>query len=129
MDAPEPARRFFSGLRVYLRHFNGWLFHDAVAIELRREQIRELLGAAKARWAEVEPAIFGTMLEQAIDPGERSRLGAHYTPRAYVERLVTSTVMEPLLSDWQRVQSQAEQSGWPAERAFLQKLPGYLGWG
>lgn len=27
------------------------------------------------------------------------------------------------------VQSQAEQSGWPAERAFLQKLPGYLGWG
>jgi SAM-dependent methyltransferase len=130
MDAPEPARRFFSGLRVYLRHFNGWLFHDAVAIELRREQIRELLGAAKARWAEVEPAIFGTMLEQAIDPGERSRLGAHYTPRAYVERLVTSTVMEPLLSDWQRVQSQAEQAHDDGDNAraieivrqFLRKL-------
>lgn len=130
MDAPEPARRFFSGLRVYLRHFNGWLFHDAVAIDLGREQIRELLGAAKAHWTDVEPAIFGAMLEQAIDPVERSRLGAHYTPRAYVERLVTSTVMEPLLADWQRVQSQAEQAqdDGDSERAiaivrqFLRKL-------
>lgn len=26
------------------------------------------------------------------------------------------------------VQHQAEQSGWPAERTFLEKLPGYLGW-
>ena len=27
------------------------------------------------------------MLERALDPKERHRLGAHYTPRAYVERL------------------------------------------
>jgi len=130
MDAPEPARRFFSGLRVYLRHFNGWLFRDAVAIELRREQIRELLGAARTRWTDVEPAIFGTMLEQAIDPEERSRLGAHYTPRAYVERLATATIMEPLRADWQRIQTQAEQAQEDGDSAraieivqqFLRKL-------
>jgi SAM-dependent methyltransferase len=130
MDAPEPARRFFSGLRVHLRHFNGWLFRDAVAIELRREQVRELLGAAQARWTDVEPAIFGTMLEQAIDPAERSRLGAHYTPRAYVERLATATIMEPLRADWQRIQTQAEQAQEDGDTAraieivqlFLRKL-------
>jgi hypothetical protein len=27
------------------------------------------------------------------------------------------------------VQEQAALSGWPEERAFLEKLPGYLGWG
>ena len=27
------------------------------------------------------------------------------------------------------VRAQAEQSSWPEERAFLEKLPGYLGWG
>ena len=45
---------------------------------------------------DVEPAIFGTLLERALDPGERHRLGAHYTPREYVERLVVPTIIEPL---------------------------------
>ena len=49
---------------------------------------------------DVEPAIFGTLLERALNPRERSRLGAHYTPRAYVERLVVATVVDPLRSDW-----------------------------
>ncbi|PSQ97733.1 MAG: hypothetical protein BRD55_00900 [Bacteroidetes bacterium SW_9_63_38] len=35
----------------------------------------------------MEPAIFGTLLERALDPRERHKLGAHFTPRAYVERL------------------------------------------
>jgi hypothetical protein len=48
----------------------------------------------------VEPAIFGTLLERALDPDERHKLGAHYTPRAYVERLVLPTVIEPLREDW-----------------------------
>ena len=36
----------------------------------------------------LEPAIFGTLLERALNPEERHQLGAHFTPRAYVERLV-----------------------------------------
>jgi hypothetical protein len=31
---------------------------------------------------------------------ERHALGAHYTPRAYVERLVMPTVIEPLRAEW-----------------------------
>ena len=38
---------------------------------------------------------------------ERSKLGAHYTPRAYVERLVVPTIIEPLREDWDIVQSEA----------------------
>ena len=36
---------------------------------------------------------------------ERKRLGAHYTPRAYVERLVVATIIEPLREDWRNVQA------------------------
>ena len=54
-----------------------------------------------ADWTDVEPAIFGTLLERALSPVERHKLGAHYTPRAYVERLVLPTVIEPLREDWQ----------------------------
>jgi hypothetical protein len=89
--------------------FNGKLFKGAFAISLGKEEIGELLAAAKADWREVEPAIFGTLLEQALDEKERARLGAHYTPRAYVERLVVVTVMEPLRQEWAQVLATAER--------------------
>ena len=66
-----------------------------------------MLKAAAADWTYVEPAIFGTLLERALDPRERHKLGAHYTPRAYVERLVLPTVIEPLRKEWQDVQTAA----------------------
>ena len=88
-------------LRKKVRHFNGGLFYDKTAIPLKKEEIGELYEAARHDWREVEPAIFGTLLEQALDKDERKRLGAHYTPRAYVERLVNATVIDPLQAEWE----------------------------
>ncbi|MFC7462200.1 class I SAM-dependent DNA methyltransferase [Hydrogenophaga defluvii] len=91
--------------------FNGKLFKGASAdgyvLPLNSAQIDGLLRAAQANWQEVEPAIFGTLLERALDPTERHALGAHYTPRAYVERLVLPTVVEPLRADWANAQAAA----------------------
>lgn len=87
--------------------FNGGLFASPQALPLNRDQIELLLKAAAADWTYVEPAIFGTLLERALDPRERHKLGAHYTPRAYVERLVLPTVIEPLRKEWQDVQTAA----------------------
>jgi SAM-dependent methyltransferase len=38
---------------------------------------------------------------------ERHKLGAHYTPRAYVERLVIPTVVEPLREEWDAARTAA----------------------
>ena len=100
MDAPDYESRFYAGFGLHLRHFNGSLFKNAKAFPLGREEIGELLAASSHDWRYVEPAIFGTLVEQALEPGERRKLGAHYTPRSYVERLVEVTVMEPLRGDW-----------------------------
>ena len=100
MDAPDYESRFYAGFGLHLRHFNGSLFKNAKAFPLGREEIGELLAASSHDWRYVEPAIFGTLVEQALEPGERRKLGAHYTPRSYVERLVEVTVMEPLRADW-----------------------------
>jgi hypothetical protein len=99
-----------------VRKFNGKFFKHAAVLDLMQEEIGELLAAAKADWKEVDPAIFGTLLEQALDPKERSRLGAHYTPRAYVERLVVVTVIEPLRQEWAEVQAAAERLQLDAQR-------------
>lgn len=92
-------------IKAALKRFNGSLFKDRTALPLDREGINELWAAAKRQWKDVEPAIFGTMLEKALQPKERAQLGAHYTPRAYVERLVVPTIIEPLRADWETVQA------------------------
>jgi hypothetical protein len=95
-------------LRQEVKRFNGEFFRNCAALPLGREEIGELRQAAGYRWKDVDPSIFGTLLEQALDPEERKRLGAHYTPRAYVERLVIATIIEPLREDWRNVQATAE---------------------
>lgn len=96
-------------LREPIRKFNGALFQNAHALPLEKEEIHELHVAAIRDWTDVEPAIFGTLLEQALDPHERAKLGAHFTPRAYVERLVIPTIIEPLRDDWEDVQARAAE--------------------
>lgn len=102
----------FSGaLAKNVLKFNGKLFKNAdkvgYSLLLTTVQIDLLIEAAKANWRAVEPAIFGTLLERALNPVERHALGAHYTPRAYVERLVLPTVLEPLRAEWTNVQAAA----------------------
>lgn len=98
---------FAPALGVPLKRFNGYLFKDRTALPLDAEELDVLIEAARYEWTDVEPAIFGTLLERALDPKERAKLGAHYTPRAYVERLVTPTIIEPLRADWTGVRAAA----------------------
>ncbi len=96
-------------LNATLKRFNGALFKARRALPLDGDDINELFIAAGRDWSKVEPAIFGTLLERALDPRERSKLGAHYTPRAYVERLVVPTIIEPLKADWELVQNRVKE--------------------
>lgn len=95
-------------LMITIKRFNGGLFKGIDPIPLNVEQIQMLIDAAKADWRYVEPAIFGTLLERALDPRERHKLGAHYTPRAYVERLVMPTLIDPLREQWGDIRGAAE---------------------
>ena len=110
MDEAEYNKRFYSAFKQHLKHFNGNLFKAAQAFAIGKEEIGELLAAAKVDWTRVEPAIFGTLLEHALDDKERSKLGAHYTPRLYVERIVQVTIMEPLRAEWRDVQIKIQEA-------------------
>jgi len=100
---------YAAGINKTLKRFNGTLFMGAKALPLDGDDIRELWVASKRSWEDVEPAIFGTLLERALDPRDRSRLGAHYTPRVYVERMVIPTIIQPLRSDWDTARQHAKE--------------------
>lgn len=92
-----------------LLHFNGGLFRMPSALPLSKEELAILLEAASCTWRDVEPAIFGALFEGALDKKERHTLGAHFTPRAYVERLIRPALEEPLRDDWKIAQERVRE--------------------
>lgn len=88
-----------------VRRFNGGLFAPRLdggePLTATVDEIGLLASASRCDWKDVEPAIFGTLLENALTVDARSQLGAHFTPRAFVERLVLPTVMAPLRARWE----------------------------
>jgi hypothetical protein len=86
-------------LRCPIPRFNGHLFKSPQALPIDGPALEVLIQGAIEDWSEVEPAIFGTLLERALDPRERHALGAHFTPRAYVDRLLEPT-LAPLRQAW-----------------------------
>lgn len=133
--AMDEGSRF--GLRQFLR-FNGHFFKDQTVLDLTREDLTILHAAAKSTWAEVEPSIMGTLLTRALDPVERHRLGAEYTPREFVERVVRPTVEEPIRERWTAVQadvlqlrnsnSKSARARRENEKTALTRLREFHGW-
>lgn len=119
--AMDKGERFL--LKKLLR-FNGHFFTKAEALPLDRKALAFLLRASQADWAHVEPTIFGTLLTRALDPKKRHRLGAEYTPREFVERVVRPAVEQPIRERWTAVQAEVLQlieRGRPKDRKDAEK--------
>ncbi len=108
----DNARQLFSAMAqprgkvgyVPVAWFNGGLFDDDAALPLTAADVALVQGAARLDWADVDPAIFGTLFERGLDPGKRSQLGAHYTAPEMIERVIGPVIRLPLLAEWARVQ-------------------------
>lgn len=98
LDSGDPVRRF-----------NGYLFRDPAPLPLELDELEALHKAASANWRRVSPAIFGTLLERALSADERKKLGAFYTPEAYIGRLVERTIIEPLRDEWMVARAESAQ--------------------
>ena len=80
-------------------------------------------------WGSVEPAILGTLFERSLDPAKRAQLGAHYTSREDILRVVEPVLMAPLRREWETLREKTgrETSLKKTERdltGFAEKLRG-----
>ena len=108
--------------------FNGGLFDDDTALPLERDEIDTALKAAALDWSEIDPSVLGTLFERGLDPDKRSQLGAHYTDRDKIMRIVDPVIVRPLLAEWEIVKAglaaavgRAEAAGSPAARTRLRR--------
>ena len=89
--------------------FNGDMFKDAETVELSEKALLKLHDAKRQDWRNIEPSIFGTLFERALDASKRSQLGAHYTGADDIELVVEPVVMEPLRREWDEIQGEANR--------------------
>ncbi len=117
---PESFRRHITTLFEAMReggefylydvtHFNGGLFADIDVVDLEPDELRVLLEEAKLDWSAVETAVMGTLFERSLDPGKRAQLGAHYTGRYDILRIVEPVLLAPLRREWADVRAQLDR--------------------
>ena len=95
---------------------NGDLFTDNdVPDDLTTDEILTLQELDALNWADVEPAIFGTLFERILDKKSQAKLGAHYTSRTDIETLVEPVLMAPLRREWETVREAATEAGYQAQ--------------
>ncbi len=91
-----------------IRFFNGGLFDDAGVLPLEEDDLRLIVGTASEHdWSEIDPAIFGTLFEQALKATrERPALGAHYTDREKILKIVDPVIVRPLTAEWEAAKAE-----------------------
>ncbi|WP_299131936.1 DNA methyltransferase [uncultured Amaricoccus sp.] len=102
--------------------FNGGLFDDATALPLEKSDVDDLLEAARLDWSQIDPSILGTLFERGLDPGKRSQLGAHYTDRDKIMKIVDPVIVRPLLAEWAEVRDRIEALLAAAPQATAERL-------
>jgi len=121
-----------------IQWFNGGLFDGGEVLSLTAEEVKTIDRVSQLDWSQVEPAIFGSLFERGLDPSKRSQLGAHYTDREAIMRLIEPVLMVPLRRDFAATKERIEEllaqgkritARTPAERnpvavfdAFLERL-------
>ena len=86
--------------------FNGGLFDDDTALPLDKTEIDTTLKASSLDWSEIDPSILGTLFERGLDPDKRSQLGAHYTDRDKIMRIIEPVVVRPWLAEWETAKAE-----------------------
>jgi hypothetical protein len=90
-SSPRPAHGQYAGVP----YVNGALFAEPASVHLTPDELAHLRSAAEFNWRQVEPAIFGSLLEGGLGHDKQWALGAHYTHEADIRKVVQPTIVDP----------------------------------
>ncbi|MBE2183983.1 MAG: class I SAM-dependent DNA methyltransferase, partial [Anaerolineae bacterium] len=102
----------------HVPYFDGSLFADSAPgagdgmevldMTLIPGAIDLLAKVSEENWREVNPAIFGTLFEGALDESKRAQLGAHYTGEPDIRLMIEPVLMQPINRQWDAIRAEAE---------------------
>ncbi|MGD0875909.1 MAG: DNA methyltransferase [Acidimicrobiales bacterium] len=76
-------------------YVNGGLFASPARVHLDPDELALVVEAARFDWRDVDPTIFGSLMEGCLGEQRRFELGAHYTHEIDILRIVRPSIIEP----------------------------------
>lgn len=99
----------------YVRDFpyvNGGLFREDLEVPRFSRRSRDLLlGVCTLKWSEINPDIFGSMIQAVSDPEERGHLGMHFTSVENILRVIRPLFLDELYQLYERYRDEENEKG------------------
>ncbi|HLT89164.1 MAG TPA: DNA methyltransferase [Sphingobacterium sp.] len=98
-----PGEGDFPGDLADFPYVNGGLFDQRIVCpKFTRKSRQILLSSGELDWAEINPDIFGSMIQAVADPAERTNLGMHYTSVQNILKLIKPLFLDELYEEFEK---------------------------
>lgn len=82
-------------------YVNGGLFKERYPIpKLSRRARTLILNCGEYDWKEINPDIFGSMIQAVVTPEQRAGLGIHYTSVTNIEKVIRPLFLDSLIEEY-----------------------------
>lgn len=91
-------------------YVNGGLFHDRYPIPVLSRRARTLIiNCGEYNWREINPDIFGSMIQAVVTPEQRAGLGMHYTSVPNIEKVIRPLFLDALEEEFDAACAEARE--------------------
>ena len=91
-------------------YVNGGLFSKRIQIPRMGAKARRLIiECGELDWKDINPDIFGSMIQAVVNPEERANQGMHYTSVPNIMKVINPLFMDELRGEYNRLNEQCEQ--------------------
>lgn len=98
--------KFRSNLPAYLEAFpyvNGGLFRDKhKALVFTKRSRQAIIDSGDLNWSDINPDIFGSMMQAVITPEQRGTLGMHYTSVPNIMKVIKPLFLDELYEEFEK---------------------------
>lgn len=106
----EAARAVLPKLYSVFPYVNGGLFREHFPIpRLSRRARRLILNCGDYNWREINPDIFGSMIQAVVTPEQRAGLGMHYTSVPNIEKVIRPLFLDSLNEEFEAACAEARE--------------------
>ncbi len=91
-------------------YVNGGLFSRRIQIPRMGAKARKIIiECGELDWKDINPDIFGSMIQAVVNPEERANQGMHYTSVPNIMKVINPLFMDELRGEYNRLNEQYEQ--------------------
>ena len=91
-------------------YVNGGLFSKRIQIPKMGQKARKIIiECGELNWKDINPDIFGSMIQAVVNPEERANQGMHYTSVPNIMKVINPLFLDDLRGEYNRMNEQYEQ--------------------